>query len=232
MSRALLIVAIASAIVFSVFPEVDLWMSGAFYRQDGGFYLKDAWWAAAIYESIPIVAITVGAGSLLLLIHNMVRKRQLGPFSNRFLLFVVAALAVGPGLVVNVGFKDNWGRARPRDVVEFAGDKRFTAALVPTDQCERNCSFVAGHPSVMYWLAALGFAAAARKRRNRIFAAAALLGLLAGFGRIVQGGHFLSDVVFSGIAVFGVIWLLARYVFRLDADGQSGKAPADEALPT
>jgi len=84
----------------------------------------------------------------------------------------------------------------------------------------------------MYWLAALGFAAAARKRRNRIFAAAALLGLLAGFGRIVQGGHFLSDVVFSGIAVFRVIWLLARYVFRVDADGQSGKAPADEALST
>jgi len=232
LNRTLLIAAIASAIVFSVFPDIDLWMSGLFYRADGGFYLKDAWWAVAIYESIPWIAVTVGAGSLLLLIHNLVRKRQLGPFSNRFLLFVVAALAVGPGLVVNVGFKDNWGRARPRDVAEFAGDKRFTAALVPTDQCERNCSFVAGHPSVMYWLAALGFAAAARKRRNRIFAAAALLGLLAGFGRIVQGGHFLSDVVFSGIAVFGVIWLLARYVFRLDSDGQSGKAPADEALPT
>ena len=38
----------------------------------------------------------------------------------------------------------------------------------------------------------------------------------AGFGRIVQGGHFLSDVVFSGIAVFAVIWVLATYVFRLD----------------
>jgi len=231
LSRVLLIVAIVAAIVFSVFPEVDLWMSGAFYRVDGGFYLKDAWWAVAIYESIPIIAITVGAGSLLLLIHNMVRKRQLGPFSNRFLLFVVAALAVGPGLVVNVGFKDNWGRARPRDVTEFAGSKQFTAALVPTDQCERNCSFVAGHPSVMYWLAALGFAAA-RKRRNWIFAAAALLGLLAGFGRIVQGGHFLSDVIFSGVAVFGVLWLLSRYVFRLDAVGQSGNALGDDSVPT
>ncbi len=232
MSRVLLIAAIVAAIVFSVFPDIDLWMSGVFYRPDGGFYLKDAWWAGAIYESIPIIAITVGVSSLLLLIHNLVRKRQVGPFSNRFLIFALAALAVGPGLVVNVGFKDNWGRARPRDVAEFAGDKRFTAALVPTDQCERNCSFVAGHPSVMYWLAALGFAAAARKRRNRIFAAAALLGLLAGFGRIVQGGHFLSDVIFSGIAVFGVLWVLSRYVFRLDADGQSGQAPADEALPS
>jgi lipid A 4'-phosphatase len=147
----------------------------------------------------------------LLLVHNLVRKRQVGRLSNRFLLFVLAALAVGPGLVVNAGFKDNWGRARPRDVTEFAGERTFTPALVPTDQCERNCSFVAGHPSVMYWLAALGFAVAAGRRRNQVFVVAAALGLIAGFGRIVQGGHFLSDVVFSGVAVFAVVWLLARW---------------------
>jgi len=226
LSRALLVVTIVAAIVFSVFPDVDLWMSGLFYRPDGGFYLGDSWWAVGMYESIPIIAIAVGVSGLLLLIHNLIRKQQVGPFSNRFLVFALVALAVGPGLVVNAGFKDNWGRARPRDVAEFAGSERFTPALVPTDQCAQNCSFVAGHPSVMYWLAALGFTAAARKRRNRIFAAAAALGLLAGFGRIVQGGHFLSDVIFSGIVVFGVIWLLARYVFRLAADDESGRAPA------
>jgi lipid A 4'-phosphatase len=191
-------------------------MSGLFYRPDGGFYLKDSWWAVAIYDSIPIIAITVGVGSLLALMYNLARKEQAGTFSNRFLLFVLAALAVGPGLVVNAGFKDNWGRARPRDVTEFAGDRQFTPALQPTDQCDRNCSFVAGHPSVVYWLAALGFAVAAGRRRNRIFAAAAALGLIAGFGRIVQGGHFLSDVIFSGLAVFAVIWVLALYVFKLD----------------
>jgi len=218
MSRVLLAVAIVAAAVFTIFPDIDLWMSGLFYRPDGGFYLKDAWWAVAIYDSIPIIAITVGVGSLLLLIGNLVRKRQVGPASNRFLLFLLAALAVGPGLVVNAGFKDNWGRARPRDVAEFSGEKHFTPALQPTDQCERNCSFVAGHPSVVFWLAALGFAVAARRRRNRIFAAAAALGLVAGFGRIVQGGHFLSDVIFSGLAVFAVVWALATYVFKLDEE--------------
>jgi len=218
MSRVLLAVAIVAAAVFTAFPDIDLWMSGLFYRPDGGFYLKEAWWAVAIYDSIPIIAITVGVGSLLFLIGNLVRKRQVGPLSNRFLLFMLVALAVGPGLVVNTGFKDNWGRARPRDVAEFSGEKHFTPALQPTDQCERNCSFVAGHPSVVFWLAALGFAVAARKRRNRVFAAAAALGLVAGFGRIVQGGHFLSDVIFSGLAVFAVVWVLAMYVFKLDEE--------------
>jgi len=216
MSRVLLGIAIVSAIVFTIFPDIDLWMSGLFYRPDGGFYLKDSWWAVAIYDSIPIIVIAVGVGSLLFLVGNLARKRQVGPLSNRFLLFMLAALAVGPGLVVNAGFKDNWGRARPRDVTEFSGEKQFTPALQPTDQCGRNCSFVAGHPSVVFWLAALGFAVVARKRRNQVFAAAAALGLVAGFGRIVQGGHFLSDVIFSGLSVFAVVWVLATYVFKLD----------------
>jgi lipid A 4'-phosphatase len=218
MSLVLLAVAIVAAAAFTIFPDIDLWMSGLFYRPDSGFYLKDSWWAVAIYDSIPVIAITVGVGSLLFLVGNLVRKRQVGPASNRFLLFLLAALAVGPGLVVNAGFKDNWGRARPRDVTEFAGDRQFTPALQPTDQRDRNCSFVAGHPSVVYWLAALGFAVAAGRRRNRIFLAAAALGLVAGLGRIVQGGHFLSDVIFSGLAVFTVLWLLATYVFRLDLE--------------
>ena len=226
MSRVLLVLAVLSAAVFTAFPDIDLWVSGLFFRPEAGFYLKDVWWAVAIYESIPIIAVTVGVGSLLVLILNLVRRRQAGPLSNRFLLFTLAALAVGPGLVVNAGLKDHWGRARPRDVTEFSGQKRFTPALQPTDQCARNCSFVAGHPSVVFWLAAFGFAAATRKRRNWIFAAAATLGLVAGFGRIVQGGHFLSDVVFSGLTVFAVICVLAKYFFKLDhnpaEEGPSG----------
>ena len=224
MSRVLLVVGIVAAVVFTAYPGIDLWMSGLFFRPESGFFLKDSWWAVAIYESIPITAIVVGVGSLLVLILNLVRKRQAGPLSNRFLIFTLVALAVGPGLVVNAGFKDHWGRARPRDVTEFSGQKHFTPALQPTDQCERNCSFVAGHPSVVFWLAALGFAAASRRRRNRIFVAAATLGLVAGFGRIVQGGHFLSDVVFSGLAVFAVVWALAKYVFKLDGN-QGAEAP-------
>lgn len=230
MGRVLLTAAIVAAVVFSAFPGMDLWVSELFYGADRGFYLKDVWWAVAIYQSIPVIAIVVGVGCALLLAQNLIRKRHLGPLSNRFLLFVLAALAVGPGLVVNAGFKDNWGRARPRDVIEFAGEKQFTPALVPTDQCERNCSFVAGHPSVMFWLAALGFAAATRRRRNLVFYGAAALGLIAGFGRIVQGGHFLSDVVFSGIAVFVVVWLLATRVFGLQPPAvEDEEAPAPAA---
>jgi lipid A 4'-phosphatase len=218
LGRLLLVVAILSAVVFTAFPGIDLWMSARFFHPGPGFYLKDSWWAEGLYDAVPIIAIAVGVGCVGLLVHNRVRGRQLGRASNRFLLFVLASLAVGPGLVVNVGLKDHWGRARPRDVTQFSGEKRFTPALEPTDQCRRNCSFVAGHPSVLFWLAGLGFAAATTRRRNAIFAVAAALGLLWGFGRIAQGGHFLSDVVFSGLVVLTVVWLLGTRVFKLDGE--------------
>lgn len=226
MGRLLLAVTIVVAAVFTAFPDIDLWMSAQFFRPGGGFYLKDAGWAVALYDAVPIIAVVVSLICIALLIRNRYRGRQAGQPSNRFLVFVLAALAVGPGLVVNVGFKDHWGRARPRDVTEFAGTKRFTPALQPTDQCGRNCSFVAGHPSVLFWLAALGYAVARGRRRNQIFLAAAMLGLLGGFGRIVQGGHFLSDVLFSGIVVFTVVWLLATRVFRVDDSLRPPGTPA------
>ena len=62
--------------------------------------------------------------------------------------FLAAMLAIGPGLVANVILKDNWGRARPRQVVEFGGTKQFTPPLVPVRECVRNCSFVSGEASV------------------------------------------------------------------------------------
>ncbi len=222
MGRLLLISAVLAAIVFSVFPGIDLWASGLFYDPGRGFHLKDAWWAVTLYDSIPVIAMLVGGGALLLLIRSVVGRKPSRRLPNRFLLFVIVALAVGPGLVVNLGFKDHWGRARPRDVAEFAGERQFTPALVPTDQCRRNCSFVAGHPSVMFWLAAMAYASTEPRKRRRILVAAVALGLLAGLGRIVQGGHFLSDVLFSGIVTTTVVWALAARVFKLDPATPAG----------
>jgi len=112
--------------------------------------------------------------------------------------FLAAMLAIGPGLVANVILKDNWGRARPRHVVEFGGTKQFTPALLPARECVRNCSFVSGEASSAF---APFFAAALLLPQLRIalLAGGLLSGLAAGLIRMSQGGHFLSDVLFAGI---------------------------------
>jgi lipid A 4'-phosphatase len=48
-------------------------------------------------------------------------------------------------------------------------------------------------------------------------AAGTILGTLLGFGRMAAGGHFLSDVVWSGLIALGVAHVLYYYVLRMPA---------------
>src|SRR5205807_2428943 len=69
-----------------------------------------------------------------------------------------------------------------------------------------NCAFVAGDAAAGYFL--LAFALLARRRRALAIAGALAAGTALGAVRVIQGGHFLSDVVFAGWFVGGVVWLL------------------------
>lgn len=227
--RFTLLLVLATALLFAVFPELDLRASGLFWDPARGFFLRDAPWARLLYEWVPLLAGCAALAGILALLHNLVRRRSLGPFTSRRVLYILVALALGPGLVVNVVFKDHWGRARPRDVEEFGGDRRFTPAFVIADQCESNCSFVAGHPSVGFVLAGVAFVD--RRRRKAWLACGIALGVVIGFGRIVQGAHFLSDVVFSGVFVLATCSLLARYVFRFPSGPGENGAPDTHGTP-
>ena len=202
------------AVGFVGLASVDLWFSGLFWNGTDGFFLRDAWWARVAYWVIPILAYSVVGVALVGLLVNAVRRRPLGQWHSRMFLYLIAVVAIGPGLVANVVFKDHWGRARPRDVVEFGGAKIFTPAFVISDQCSKNCSFVAGHPSMAFAMVALVLVAA-RRRRAWLIALAVALGVVVGLGRIVQGGHFLSDVVFSAIFTVAIAVGLYR-LFGLD----------------
>jgi membrane-associated phospholipid phosphatase len=114
--------------------------------------------------------------------------------------------------LVNGILKEHWGRARPSQIVEFGGDRQFTPAFVPARQCERNCSITSGHAALGFSLVAFAFLVPDRRRRRLAVAAAIAAGSLFGLGRIVQGGHFLSDVVLSGILVTATSWLLHRAI--------------------
>jgi membrane-associated PAP2 superfamily phosphatase len=122
--------------------------------------------------------------------------------------FVVLLLALGPGLMVNAIFKDHWGRPRPREVVQFGGTKAFLQPWQPgTDG--RGRSFPCGHASAAFYMMAPYFIY--RRFRNRQHIAkrwllgGILFGLLMGYARLSQGGHFLSDILWA----WGMVWLTA-----------------------
>ena len=132
-------------------------------------------------------------------------------------MFLLLALALGPGLTVNTIFKDHWGRARPTQITQFGGTQKFTPAFVPSDQCRRNCSFPAGDPALGFYLVSAAFlAGGASARRNAIIGAVAV-GAGLGVVRLAQGGHFLSDIIASGFIVAAIAWGLDWLILRSDA---------------
>jgi len=196
----LLLAALAAVLV--AFPALDLAVSGAFYDPAQGFWLKTHPLARFIYDLVPWISRAVLASLILFLLGGWVFYRRHAAFTRRrrAALFLLLVALIGPLLLVNGVFKEHWGRARPSQVVEFGGTKQFTRAAVPTDQCARNCSFVSGHASVGFYFLALAFVWP--RRRMLWLALGTGAGLLIGLVRIVQGGHFLSDVLFAGIVVY------------------------------
>ena len=159
--------------------------------------------------------------------------------------FLVLALALGPGLLVNKVYKENWHRPRPDQITCFGGEEQFRFVL------ERGSepgffSFPSGHAAAGFFLMAPAFPL--YRRWPKAAAMVLLLGLLAGttmgLGRIMQGRHFASDVVWSaGLVYFTAMGLdyaaawLWRPAMRTVAPSRSGtprtghaqQTPADNA---
>lgn len=198
---------------FVVFPESDLAVSSLFYRPDGGFYLRHHPILEALTWSARYGAYTLAFGFLTLAVGCLVAKRAILGQTARVWAFLLFALLVGPGLVANVIFKDNWGRARPRQTEVFGGVAPFTPALLPASNCARNCSFVSGDGSFGFFLPCLAVLAPPRARR-RAFWSLLAFGSLFGIGRIISGAHFISDVVYAACLTMATNTLSYRLFFR------------------
>lgn len=197
-----------------LFPAIDLAASRLFYTPADRFFAAN-WLPFRVLHAMPPYLIAAAVVAALAILAAAACRRPLRGLDHRAALFLLIALAIGPGLVVNTLFKDHWGRARPAQITAFGGDKRFTPAFVPSDQCETNCSFPSGDPAAAYYFVAAGFLAAPRRRR-RLVASALALGAAMGVARIAQGAHFLSDVIASGFLVFATTWLLYRWIVVAD----------------
>ena len=141
-SRAVLGCFFISSLLLTAFPGIDTRISRLFF--DGGFHLADQYWVKVSHGSVNYFV----AGSIVLIVaiyvFNLLTKRVLFGVNGKKVVYLFLVLIVGAGLIVNVILKDNFGRARPRDIVEFGGSEQFTPAFVVSSACDRNCSFSSG----------------------------------------------------------------------------------------
>jgi lipid A 4'-phosphatase len=204
---------VAAGALFLAVPEIDLLAARAFYSPGSGFVGLRLGWIEAVRQAF--VVLYFGTIALCLAALGPIwrgRPHWLG-LGNRHWLFLAACLAAGPGLVANLVFKDQWGRARPKQIVEFGGSKTFTPPLLITDECRRNCSFVSGEASSTY---VVFYAAAALvpQRSVALAIAGTVGGLATGAVRMSQGAHFLSDVIFAGVFMALTVLLMRGLMFR------------------
>jgi membrane-associated PAP2 superfamily phosphatase len=143
---------------------------------------------------------------------------------RRALLFVGLAIVLSTAAVSAAKLIST--KHCPWDLVEFGGGVAYTRLLEQTPHGTRpgHC-FPAGHTSTGFSLLAFYFVGRAR-RDPRLARAGLAVGLAAGlalgFGRMLQGAHFLSHVLWSGI----VCWLAILFVYVTTAH-----RPADAGTP-
>ena len=208
-----LTLALLLAWIFTVWPQLDLWASGLFHDANGGFIGDRFAPVRLIYHGIPTSGIAYAAIGLLVIVVSLWRRHPVGGRWSRRLAALAWVSILGSGLLVNAGLKEYWGRARPVQVAEFGGKQHFSAALMPTDQCHHNCSFVSGHATSGFILMAVGLMGSVATRRRWLWIGLAW-GAVVSLARIAEGGHFLSDTLFAGLAVWGSGWLIREAWLR------------------
>ena len=154
-------------------------------KQDGWRHANDAW---------------MGIGRI-----SIARYRKVAGF-------LLLTLLLGSGVIANAVLKDHWGRPRPSQLEEFGGTMAFEPVL-SIDPASSGKSFPCGHATMGFFFFAVAMAMPKAWSGARLATAAfgLALGCCLGWIRMVQGGHFLSDVIWAA----ATMWFVALALFRL-----------------
>ena len=217
MNRTALAVALAIAavvgVVFGVFPQLDLDISAWFFDPAArGFTGVQAWTYYSRSAARALITLLV-APAFVAVIGKLLLPRRRMLISGRAALFLIATLALGPGVVAYNVFQEHSGRVRPVNVTEFGGTDYFTPWWDPSGSCRYNCSFIAGEASSAFWTLAPA-ALAPPQWRLPAYGAALAFGAFMGGLRIAAGGHFFTDVVFAGVFMFLLAWTAHGLIYR------------------
>ncbi|MGO8737480.1 phosphatase PAP2 family protein [Rhodoblastus sp.] len=214
MTRQFLIFLLIGAIfffaLFALWPQVDLDAAALFYRS-GDFVGRSPVGEAfrRFFYDAPYLLL---AALLLAAVPRALGWTARGP-SGRAVVFLLATLALGPGLLVNGVLKEISHRPRPEQTKAFGGPWAFQPIGSFSGQCRRNCSFVSGEVATAAWTLAPALLAPPPARAAAVIAAA-LFTLDTAAERMAFGGHYLSDVLFAALFTFAIVLVSYQWYRR------------------
>jgi lipid A 4'-phosphatase len=194
----------------------DLALVNRFYSpggaQGGWTHAREQPWGA-LYDFGEIPSLVFAAAAIVLYV--AVRLGKSRRQYSKSCLVVILTVALGPGLLVNGVLKPYWGRPRPVDITAMGGEQEYRKVWTPAG-AKGGKSFPCGHCSMGFSLAS----GAAFYPFHPVLSACALAGgitygTLLGATRIIQGGHFPTDVLWAGILILMLIATLYYIVFRV-----------------
>lgn len=201
-------------IPFLIF-DLDISLQNPYYNSVQGWFLAkvpfwDFLYRYGIFLGYFMVIIALAIVSVSYWKKSVVKWRK----ASYFMLFV---MVLGPGVLVNATFKDHWGRPRPREVKQFDGTETHIKPWVKGEG--KGKSFPCGHAS-MGFLISIPFLFLRKRYKTWawvFFIFGTLYGLLIGYARMIAGGHFASDVLWSA----GMVWfagIVGYYLLKVYND--------------
>ena len=199
------------AIFLTVGSAFDLFFSSLFYKGDNQFLLQSFYTITLFFRKIVLPTILVYVLFLPLISKIIPIKKLFFGYSFVFkdIIYIWSNALVSLVVVINLIFKTFWGRARPGDVLQLGGEGSFSPWYQISDACSSNCSFVSGDAAVGFSLVVLYFIT----KNSYYLYSSIVFGFLLGIIRIAEGGHFLSDIIFSGIIVFLITYVFSKFFF-------------------
>ena len=231
MTRAALIMALVIGgvvgLLCAVDPQLDLDLAALSFDPAQHLFVANAQpWVQHTRTAARILIALIALPACAAIVLKLIWPRRRMLIEARAALFLIATLALGPGILTNLILKDHWGRPRPIDVQQFGGEYRFEPWWDPRGKCPNNCSFIAGEPSGAFWTLAPA-ALAPPPLQPIAYGAALAFGVGLGAFRMAAGAHFFSDVVFAAVLMYLVVFTAHGLIYRWPATRLDEKALED-----
>ncbi len=136
--------------------------------------------------------------------------------SKRKMTYVILVGILG-SLIAVYSTKFLFQRIRPQYINEFNGQYQFTKAWEHNNRnnagYQDTFSFVSGHSAIGFLIYSIAFLYDAKSiRRKKFMIISTIIGGIFGLFRVIQGKHFISDVVFSGYIMYGSALILSYII--------------------